>query len=415
MEGRARTILLVRQRTRRLDRRRGGNYTRGVESIPTRLSHATRTDQWRTLFVMTRAVAAIVGVVLLALRPEAGSDAALALLGLAYAAVTCAAVIRFPGVAGMLWFWVVDVAVSVALIYAAGEWRSPFYLLLLTALVLPSTALPVRRALAFAAGAVACYFGVAIIRGVDWQAIETTPRLESFSEHLAVPILVALLLSYAARLVHKLAVERARSERLAVETERRRIAWDLHDSAKQRLNAANLLLSAVDGNGDGAPLEQARHELRSALVDMDSSIRDEALPSIGDGDIAIAMRRRAEELQHVSGARIDVTGHAPRVPNFIAVHVFRVAQEALLNAVRHAGAEHIEVRFGGDADRLHVMVCDDGTGLPSTLRPGAAGIRSMRNRADALGGELRVSGGDGGRGTLVALHIPLPHTQVLPT
>ena len=57
--------------------------------------------------------------------------------------------------------------------------------------------------------------------------------------------------------------------------------------------------------------------------------------------------------------------------------------------------------------QLHLLVADDGRGLPDRVRPGANGLRSMRNRAEALGGELRITGGEGGRGTVVALHAPL--------
>jgi hypothetical protein len=99
------------------------------------------TSRWRTVFVATRTVAAGVAVILLVLRPADGGDLLLGALGVAYAGATCLAVARVPAVAGAAAFWVLDIGVSLALIAEAGDWRSPFYLFLLSALVLPSTGL----------------------------------------------------------------------------------------------------------------------------------------------------------------------------------------------------------------------------------------------------------------------------------
>jgi signal transduction histidine kinase len=140
---------------------------------------------------------------------------------------------------------------------------------------------------------------------------------------------------------------------------------------------------------------------------MDSSIRDEGLPAGVDGDLVVEVQRRAAELQQVTAAAIEVSGAAPLLSRPAAAHVFRVAQEAMLNAVRHAEARHIEVRFGREDDRLLLVVRDDGRGLPAKRRPGVAGIRSMHNRATSLGGALSISTRDAERGTVVALEVPL--------
>ncbi len=92
---------------------------------------------------------------------------------------------------------------------------------------------------------------------------------------------------------------------------------------------------------------------------------------------------------------------------FVAAHAYRIGREALTNAVRHAEAHHAEVVLSVGDGRLHLVVADDGRGLPDRVRPGANGLRSMRNRAQALGGELRITRGEGGRGTVVAFHAPL--------
>ena len=82
---------------------------------------------------------------------------------------------------------------------------------------------------------------------LDANTLESTIRLETIATHLMVPVVVVLALAYAAEILERLRGERLRSERLAVESERQRIAWELHDSAKQRVHAAHLVLSALRG------------------------------------------------------------------------------------------------------------------------------------------------------------------------
>jgi two-component system, NarL family, sensor kinase len=170
--------------------------------------------------------------------------------------------------------------------------------------------------------------------------------------------------------------------------------------------AAHLLLSAVGQDGGGTALDQAGDELRSALVDMDSTIRNESLPGLGERELDAAVRDRAAELERVSSAKIEVSGNLPGLSPFVATHVYRVIQEALVNAVRHADARNINLWLTRGGDRLHVVVRDDGRGVPASVGSGATGMRSMRSRAESLGGVLRVARGANGRGTLVAPRVP---------
>ena len=101
---------------------------------------------------------------------------------------------------------------------------------------------------------------------------------------VALLLLVVLALAYAAEILERLRAERIRAERLAVESERRRIAWDLHDSAKQRVHAAHLVVSALRGQVHGAQAELVGHalaELRAAGADMDTSVTELRAPLEG--------------------------------------------------------------------------------------------------------------------------------------
>jgi signal transduction histidine kinase len=128
--------------------------------------------------------------------------------------------------------WLVDGVVAIALVWLSGDWRRAFYVFALTTLVLPATMLPFRHAVGWGVRLHRLYFAVAIETEVDAGTLRSSIRVETVTTHLMVPIVIVLALAYAAELLHRLRSERERSERLALETERQRIAWELDDSAK---------------------------------------------------------------------------------------------------------------------------------------------------------------------------------------
>ena len=365
-------------------------------------------NRWLELFLLTRVVAALVGIVLVGVTGESARELALIGACLAYAAVSCVAFAKVEGLQRSKAAWVADALGGFALIIASQTWRSPFYLLAVTALVLPATTLPFRRAIVWGGAFSLVYFVVGVLTTLEANTIESAVRLETVTTRLLTPWLVAVALAYAQRLLDRLGEERERSERLAVQTERQRIAWELHDSAKQRVHAAHLVLSMVRdrvGQREGPLLDQALEQLSAATGDMATSVAELREPLDGR-PLEQIVAHRAQELAGATRARIDVNGEAPALPPLVAAHATRIAGEALTNAVRHAGAQHIEVRLDGDPDTLRIIVRDDGKGLPEELRPGSNGLRSMRERAATIGGRLDVAGGDGG-GTVVALEVPL--------
>jgi signal transduction histidine kinase len=86
--------------------------------------------------------------------------------------------------------------------------------------------------------------------------------------------------------------------------------------------------------------------------------------------------------------------------------VYRVAQEALHNAAKHARAGHLELRLSHTRGHLVLRICDDGRGFrPDSIFPGHLGLRSMRERAAVVGGVLDISSAPG-KGTRVTLRVP---------
>ena len=363
-------------------------------------------SRWLALFVTARLLATGVGCTLLLVHTVTGHDIVLVWVGAGYGLASAAAAAAWPRLQQARVAWALDVAATLALVLASEEWRSPFYLMALSSLVLPATAVRLRQALVLGVGFTLAYLGVAIATGVDLTELRSTTRLESLSTHLLLPILASLALAYAAELL----AERERSSRLEIEAERRRIALELHDSAKQRVHAAHLVLSSLRRGLDGGPaaagVDQAISELRAATADMETSLRELRTPLEGRG-LQDAVRRRAEELASAGGVPIEVRGEVPELPTFVAAHAFRVAGEAMTNAVRHAHAARVVVELAGDADHLRVVVADDGRGLPERARPGSHGLRSMAARAETLGGTFSVEPGPDGRGTVVCLDVPL--------
>jgi len=386
----------------------------GGEPRPRRVDWSRR---WLRLFIVCRAGTALVASGLLALRPFSDQDPMLAVLAVTWTAWSILAVRLSPGLAGRPLAWILDAGVTLTLVLAAGEWRSPFYLLAVSSLILPATTLPMRRALLAALLFAGTYFAIALATGIEWGTLSSTARLESFATHLIIPGLVVLSLAYASELLEDLEAERRHSEALALEAERRRIGWELHDSAKQRIHAAHLVLSSLaadDGAAEREPrLRIAMDELEQAVRDIDASLT-ELRTSLGGHRLEEAIARRAAELQAATGIEIAVQGSTPVLPAFVAVHAYRVACEAMVNAVRHARATRVDVRVGVHDGRLDLAVSDDGVGLPRGVPAGpSTGLRSMEARARTLGGALRAGPAAGG-GTRIELSAPLLGGEVRP-
>ena len=367
----------------------------------------TSPSPWLALLVMTRVLGATVAVVLLVAHRVTPYDGALILAVLGWTAGSLALVRLVPRLRAWPVAWLVDVAIGLLLVWLSRDWRSPMYLLALTTLVLPVTSVPFRHGVLFGSAWAAGYAVVAVLtERLGRATLEDSIRAETAATHLMVPVLIALALGYASDVLRRLRAERERSERLAVHTERQRIAWELHDSAKQQVHAAHLVLSALPGRVDDearALVDQALEATRAAAADMDMSVAELRMPLDGR-PVDVLLRRRAEELSSATDAAIRVDGRLPELSPTIAAHAYRIAAEALTNAVRHAGASEIRVEL--DAAARSVTVRDDGAGLPATRRPGSHGLRTMRDRAHSIGAEIDIGPGAAGRGTTVHLVLP---------
>ena len=364
--------------------------------------------EWLALYVAARLVATVVAAALLAGGGVGGLDVVLLL----YGPLSTAALVAWPALRRLPLAWAVDSLVTLGLVLQSGDWRSPFYLMWLASLALPAIHLPLRRAFLLAVGSSVVFLAIAVTGGPVPGRLQLVST-ETLAIHLTLPLLLVCSLAYAADSLRRLASERHKRERLAIQAERRRIAWELHDSAKQRIHAAHLLVSSLQDRVEPSLtglVARAAIELESASSDMDTSLAELRSPLEGR-PLDEALRRRAGELAPSGRPAITVHGSAPPLPPLVAAHVYRIACEAIVNALRHADANAIFVQLRDRDQQLAVSVRDDGRGMPIDKRPGATGLRAMENRAASIGAELILTTPADGPGTLVDLLVPLRTAQ----
>jgi signal transduction histidine kinase len=237
-----------------------------------------------------------------------------------------------------------------------------------------------------------------------WQLTEyAAPRV------LLLLIPVALLFSTAGLAVREAAVQRRRAHLRELrarldgeEAERRRWVRELHDDTLQELAAVMVVLgpSDVQDRRIAEARELVGRQIQT-LRRLIAQMRPLALDSLG---LNAALEDLAQHAHDATGVDIEVvTVPLPQLPSDTETSLYRVVQEALTNAVRHARARHITIRTAREPGRLVVSVADDGCGRPGFTA--GHGITGMRERADALGGRLEIRGRPGG-GTEVRLSLP---------
>lgn len=187
----------------------------------------------------------------------------------------------------------------------------------------------------------------------------------------------------------------------AVADERARVAREIHDGLAQYLFAISTQVSMLES---GAPLEQVLPRLKNAATSAQQEARFAvlALSSAGGSARFDAALRRYVEVLTADGAldvELDVDPGVRLAPDE-QIEVFRIVQEGLGNARRHAGASHVELTISQRAGRRVVTVSDDGIGFDAEAATGGQGVANMRLRARAIDGDLSVRSKPG-RGTSV--------------
>jgi signal transduction histidine kinase len=201
----------------------------------------------------------------------------------------------------------------------------------------------------------------------------------------------------------------------ALEAERQRIGMDLHDQTLADLTRLSRRLERL-GQGGGVPsgeIDSITAGLHASMAAL-RQIIEEAKPSVlhlfGFAEAVENHLERAirDSGQMIAGRLVDESsGAIDRLEGATAVTLLRIVQEAVNNAVGHAGADRIVVRLAASDRRIDLSVTDNGKGLGGARRHGGAGIANMRTRARLVGARFGLGAGPDGTGTVVEVGLAL--------
>jgi signal transduction histidine kinase len=232
-----------------------------------------------------------------------------------------------------------------------------------------------------------------------------TELLTLFAAHAAIALTNARLLEA--------------SRELSAAEDRERLARELHDAVAQKLFsirahakaaavlASKALLASKDAARAAAAMDAVSELAGEAQDELRAVIEGLAPPSLREpGELGSSLRRYSELAGRAHGVPVTVTsaGNLSLDPA-TEMAVYRVAQEALHNALRHSGGQHVSVAVRGSTRRVVLEVTDDGSGFDAAGVSAGLGLASMRQRAAAAGGTVRVDSAPG-KGTTVRLEVP---------
>jgi signal transduction histidine kinase len=206
--------------------------------------------------------------------------------------------------------------------------------------------------------------------------------------------------------------DRAREQEVLAE--RNRLARELHDSLSQALfsmvlnaEAANLFFEADPAKAK-AQISILYETANTALREMRTLIFELRPANLEQEGLAAVLTKHARMVGDRYGLKISVDMRGQRrLPLHIEKALFRVAQEALNNVVKHAEASEVTIMLGTYENWVKLLIEDNGKGIPEgAMRPNTLGLTSMRERVEQLGGTIEWTTGTGGKGTAVRVKVP---------
>jgi two-component system, NarL family, sensor kinase len=201
---------------------------------------------------------------------------------------------------------------------------------------------------------------------------------------------------------------------LLQETERRRLAGEIHDGISQRIVSLSFHLSAAadavgsDPAGAAAQIARAQDLAAGALDEARHAIAGLRPPVLDDLGLAASLESLARSIP-LPNVQVDTITTC--LPEHAETAVYRIAQEALQNVMKHAHAEHVQLRLSVAAGGVLLEISDDGVGFDPAATaqragPVGYGLPGMQQRAELLAGQLTADSAPG-RGTVIRLRVPL--------
>jgi signal transduction histidine kinase len=247
-------------------------------------------------------------------------------------------------------------------------------------------------------------------------AFVTLPR---FYETWWFRLICAAALAAAVWMAYQFRLRQIRARYAAVLEERARLAREIHDTLAQGFVGISSQLDAVamcvpeDEDPARKFLDLARRMARHSLTEARRAVMDLRASVLEGQDLAAALESGTRIWTAGSGVevKVDVSGPRPELPEEMEQHLLRIAQEAVTNVLKHAGASRIWIKMHSDTRKLYLRIVDNGRGFDQggvfTSSGGHFGLLGMRERAERLGGELRLASHPG-EGTEVEVTAPLP-------
>jgi signal transduction histidine kinase/ligand-binding sensor domain-containing protein len=232
-------------------------------------------------------------------------------------------------------------------------------------------------------------------------------------------MLVAMALMAFAWAIYQLRLRQIRSRFSLVLEERARLAREIHDTLAQGFVGISSQLDAVamcmpeEQSPTRKYLDMARRMARHSLTEARRSVMDLRASVLEGQDLGAALESGMRMWTMGSGVdvKVDVSGPETVLPQEMEQHLLRIAQEAVTNVVKHAGASRVAIKLHTEPRKLYLKIRDNGRGFETpdvfSSRGGHFGLIGMRERAERLGGELKLASNPG-EGTEVEVTVPLP-------
>jgi two-component system, NarL family, sensor kinase len=193
------------------------------------------------------------------------------------------------------------------------------------------------------------------------------------------------------------------------EMERRRISRELHDGLGQKLVGTKLQIENCD-EADPRCLHltmiEAKVQLHRIVEELHRISNDLMPAALNELGLEVALQNLCRDVAHQTGLEVEFDYVAETRPDEkISVYLYRICQEALLNAVKHAEAKYVSMQFLETRDSMLLIIEDDGKGFDQQQYQGGNGLPNMRDRAEMLGGTISIES-SAGNGTTLRIKIP---------
>ena len=205
------------------------------------------------------------------------------------------------------------------------------------------------------------------------------------------------------------------AEELAIAQERTRLARDLHDSVAQTLYGLTLQAEAASRKLAAGQPDAAQEHLGAIQEDARQTLQETRLlifelrpPILESSGLRAALQARLDAVEARGGVTMHLELHeVGDLPPAVETGLYRIAQEALNNAAKHAEADELSVRLAQNGQTVTLAIADNGAGFdPAALPTGRMGLQGMAERAESMNGRLTIDSAPG-QGTQILVEVPL--------